>query len=171
MPDTRQVIVAKKLEQLTLWEKDGMLVVSGMGMEGLKHQGEGGPPLCKVQVPLEEAGGSKDGATASKPSCHCPDFHTCRTGPVWPSHSQKDGGSQFYQEMQGTFKVWGLLILCLNTKAVKVYVAVGYSTADFMMLFEQSPRITGGPLQSTLIGGASWSAAPRRWTVPTRTSE
>ena len=32
MPDNRQVIVAKKLEQLTLWEKDAMLVVSGRGM-------------------------------------------------------------------------------------------------------------------------------------------
>ena len=68
MPDTRQVIVAKKLEKLILWEKDGMLVVSGlgMGMEGLKHQGEGGPPLCKVQVPLEEAEGSKDGTNYTR---------------------------------------------------------------------------------------------------------
>ena len=37
MPDTRQAFMAKKLEKLTLWEKDGMLVVSGRAMEGLKH--------------------------------------------------------------------------------------------------------------------------------------
>ena len=30
--NARQLIVANKLEQLTLWEKDGMLVVSGRAM-------------------------------------------------------------------------------------------------------------------------------------------
>ena len=38
MPDNRQVIVAKKLEQLTLWEKDGMLIVFGRAMEGREGQ-------------------------------------------------------------------------------------------------------------------------------------
>ena len=62
MPDTKQVIVAKKLEQLTLWKKDGMLVVSGRGMKGLKH--------------LSVRFRSEDGTAASKPSCPCPAFQT-----------------------------------------------------------------------------------------------
>ena len=36
-PDTSQAFKDKKFEKLTLWEQDGMLVVSGRAMEGLKH--------------------------------------------------------------------------------------------------------------------------------------
>ena len=37
MPETRKAYREKKLQKLTLWEHDGLLVVSGRAMEGLKH--------------------------------------------------------------------------------------------------------------------------------------
>ena len=36
-PATRKAFKEKKLQQLTLWERDGMVVVSGRAMEGLNH--------------------------------------------------------------------------------------------------------------------------------------
>ena len=33
----------------------------------------------------------------------------------------------------GTVKVWAVLVLCLNTRALKIYMAPGYSTEDFMV--------------------------------------
>ena len=47
------------------------------------------------------------------------------------------GGAKVTRGKQVTFKCWGVIFLCLNVKAVKIYVAAGYSTADFMMVFEQ----------------------------------
>ena len=58
---------------------------------------------------------------------------------------KKLGGGKTTRGVQGTFKVWGVLILCLNTKAVKLYVAAGYSTADFLMSFEQFTSDHGQP--------------------------
>ena len=46
---------------------------------------------------------------------------------------KKMGGAKSTRGVQVTFKVWGVLILCLNTKVVKLYIAAGYSTADFLM--------------------------------------
>ena len=37
MPETRKAYREKKLQKLTLWEHDWLLVVSGRAMEGLKH--------------------------------------------------------------------------------------------------------------------------------------
>ena len=47
--------------------------------------------------------------------------------------------------VHGMFKVWGVIILCFNTKAVKFYVAAGYSITVFMMSFEQFPSDHGRP--------------------------
>ena len=37
MPETRKAFRGKKLQKMTPWEHKGMLVVSGRGMEGLRH--------------------------------------------------------------------------------------------------------------------------------------
>ena len=58
---------------------------------------------------------------------------------------KKMGGAKSTRGVQGTFKVWGVLILCLNTKAVKRYVPAGYSTAEFLMAFEQFTSDHGKP--------------------------
>ena len=47
--------------------------------------------------------------------------------------------------VHGMLKVWGVIILCLTTKAVKFNVAAGYSITVFMMSFEQFPSDHGRP--------------------------
>ena len=34
----------------------------------------------------------------------------------------------------GTMKVWALLAVCLNTRALKIYLVAGYGTEDFLVL-------------------------------------
>ena len=34
---------------------------------------------------------------------------------------------------QGTMKVWAVMVMCLNTRALRIYLAPGYSTADFLL--------------------------------------
>ena len=85
-------------------------------------------PLCPLQVPPQEAGWV---ATLLPPCLTVPGPPFLHVGLdlFGPMVVKKMGGSKTTREDQGTFKVWGLLILCSNTKAVKLYVAAGYSTA------------------------------------------
>ena len=41
---------------------------------------------------------------------------------------------------RATMKVWNVLFVCLNTKAVTMYLAPGYATADFMIALQQSNK-------------------------------
>ena len=45
----------------------------------------------------------------------------------------------------GTMKVWGVLIVCLNTRALKVYLAPGYSTEDFLLSWTEFVSDCGVP--------------------------
>ena len=196
MPATRQAFKDKKLEQLTLWEKDGMLVVSGRAMEGLKHYfGVDHLPVlmssCRVaELIMLDAHNSDHGGrdttlvTATQAAwivggrrlagkvvqlcirCRflrkklegqkmaplpaslavpAPPFTHIGLDLFGPLIVKKMGGAKSTRGVQGTFKVWGVLILCLNTKAVKLYIAAGYSTADFLMTFEQYTSDHGQP--------------------------
>jgi hypothetical protein len=46
---------------------------------------------------------------------------------------------------QGTLKVWAVLVLCLNTRALKIYLAPGYSTADFLLAWTEFESDCGIP--------------------------
>ena len=46
---------------------------------------------------------------------------------------------------QGQLKVWAVLIMCLNTRALKVYLAPGYSTEDFMLAWTEFVADCGVP--------------------------
>ena len=196
MPATRQAFKDKKLERLTLWEKDGMLVVSGRAMEGLKHYfgvdhlpvlmascrvGElimmdahnsdhggrdttlvtatqvawivGGRRLAGKVVQLcircrflrKKLEGQKMAPLPASLTVPSPPFTNIGLDLFGPLIVKKMGGAKSTRGVQGTFKVWGVLILCLNTKAVKLYIAAGYSTADFLMSFEQFTSDHGWP--------------------------
>ena len=91
MPDTRQVIVAKKLEQLTLWEKDGMLVVSGRGMEGLKH-------LCvRCRFLCKKLEGQKTAPLPESLAVPAPPFKHVGLNLFGPLIFRKMGGGQVYR--------------------------------------------------------------------------
>ena len=36
----------------------------------------------------------------------------------------------------GSLKVWAVVAVCLNTRAVKIYIAPGYSTRDFLIAWD-----------------------------------
>ena len=45
----------------------------------------------------------------------------------------------------GKLKVWAVLVVCLNTRALKVYTAPGYSTEDFMIAWKNFESECGIP--------------------------
>ena len=59
---------------------------------------------------------------------------------------KKQGGGRDTRRNIGTFKTWVLLILCLQTKAVKLYLACGYSTEEFLLAYEQFVSDHGTPI-------------------------
>ena len=46
---------------------------------------------------------------------------------------------------QGKLKVWAVLFLCLNTRAIKIYMAPGYSTTDFLLAWKEFTADYGVP--------------------------
>ena len=70
------------------------------------------------------------------------------------------GGAKATRTNKGTFKAWIVLILCLNTKAIKLYVTCGYATKDFLLAFDQHvsdcghPRLVHSDRGSQLISAA-----------------
>ena len=46
---------------------------------------------------------------------------------------------------EGTLKVWAVLVLCLNTSALKIYLVPGYSTQDFMVAWVEFESDCGIP--------------------------
>ena len=196
MPATREAHSLKKLSKLTLWEKDGMLVVSGRAMEGLKHYfGVDHLPVLMAKTRVAHliilsahevdhggrdttlvtatqtawiVGGRKLAAKVTSLCIRCrylkkqlvgqkmaelppsmtvpsPPFNQVGLDLFGPLVVKKMGGAKTTRGKSGTFKVWGLLILCLNTKAVKLFIAAGYSTEDFLMAYEQFTSDHGHP--------------------------
>ena len=46
---------------------------------------------------------------------------------------------------RATLKVWNVVFVCLNTKAVKMYLAPGYSTQDFLIAYDNHISDHGKP--------------------------
>ena len=46
---------------------------------------------------------------------------------------------------QGTMKVWAVMVMCLNTRALRIYLAPGYSTADFLLAWTEVISDCGVP--------------------------
>ena len=45
----------------------------------------------------------------------------------------------------GKLKVWAVLFLCLNTRAIKIYLAPGYATSDFLLTWKEFTADYGVP--------------------------
>ena len=63
-------------------------------------------------------------------------------GPFKVSSMLKQRGTR---RGQGTMKVWAVLAVCLNTRALKIYMAPGYSTTDFLLAWEELESDCGIP--------------------------
>ena len=75
----------------------------------------------------------------------CPPFSNVGVdlaGPYKVSSMVKKRGTR---SGQGTLKVWAVLVLCLNTRALKIYLAPGYSTGDFILAWAEFESDCGIP--------------------------
>ena len=48
-------------------------------------------------------------------------------------------------QVRKTFKMWGVLFTCLGSKAVAMWLAAGYDTKSFMIVFQKQSSIYGRP--------------------------
>ena len=83
-----------------------------------------------------------------------------------PMEVKKMGEAKTTRGVHGTFKVWGVLIICLNTKAVKLYLAAGYSTAEFLMAYEQFTSDHGRPAMVHSDRGSNLHSAAKEVEEP-----
>ena len=66
----------------------------------------------------------------------------------------------------GTVKVWAVLVMCLNTRALKIYMAPGYSTGDFMVAWEEFEADCGVPRKVHSDRGSQLISAAGNIDVP-----
>ena len=78
----------------------------------------------------------------------------------------------------GTMKVWALLVVCLNTRAMKIYLVPGYSTQDFLVSWAEFESECGIPRRvhsdrgSQLVSAAGTIEAPEyNWDVISNSSQ
>ena len=57
----------------------------------------------------------------------CPPFTNLGVDLAGPVHIRIVGGGKTTRNNKGTFKGWIVVIVCLNTKAIKLYLACGYA--------------------------------------------
>ena len=78
-----------------------------------------------------------------------------------PFTCKKEGGSQTTRRNQGTLKVWAVLIVCLQTKAVKIYLVTGLSTEDFLLAWDSFVGDYGQPLKAFSDRGTNLVSASK----------
>ena len=70
----------------------------------------------------------------------CPPFTYVSLDFAGPYHVKAMGNSRCYM------KSWGLVIICQNTRAIKMYATAGYSTDDFLTAYLMFTSNCGNPL-------------------------
>ena len=76
----------------------------------------------------------------------CPVFSHVGVDLAGPFTVWKEGNSRVTRRNTGTMKVWSVLFVCLNTKALKMYLAGGYGTNDFLLAWDAFTADHGEPL-------------------------
>ena len=78
-----------------------------------------------------------------------------------PFLCRKEGGSQVTRSNTRTVKVWAVLIVCLQVKAVKIYLAGGLGTEDFLLAWDGFVADNGQPLVAYSDRGSNLVAAAK----------
>ena len=78
-----------------------------------------------------------------------------------PFQVKKEGASKVTRRNTGTMKVWAVLIVCLQTKAVKIYMVGGLSTEDFLLAWQSFQSDHGQPMIAHSDRGTNLVAAAR----------
>ena len=197
MIDTRKARDSGRLKELTMVEEQGMLVIRGRAVTGMKRLlGTDYLPVLMSSHRIAElvmlkahadcdhksvdvtlftsrqmcwiVGGRKLSKTickfcvrcrflsrrpisqkmASLPAelgVPCPAFSNLGidlAGPFQVSSMLKRRGTR---AGQGTLKVWAVMVMCLNTRALRIYLAPGYSTEDFLLAWTEVISDCGVP--------------------------
>ena len=66
--------------------------------------------------------------------------------PGTPFVCKKEGGSKVTRRNTGTMKVWAVIFVCLQVKAVKIYLAGGLNTEDFLLVWDSFVADYGQPM-------------------------
>ena len=94
----------------------------------------------------------------------CPCFSYVAVDLAGPFLCKKQGSAQTTRKNCGTMKVWAVLIVCLQTKAVKIYLAGGLSTEDFLLVWDEFVADHGQPLVANSDRGSNLVAASKEGT-------
>ena len=90
----------------------------------------------------------------------CPCFTFVAVDLAVPFTCKKEGASRTTRRNTGTMKVWAVLIVCLQTKAVKIFLAGGLGTEDFLLVWDGfvadhgQPQIAYGDRGTNLVSAA-----------------
>ena len=63
-----------------------------------------------------------------------------------PFICKKEGGSKVTRRNSGTVKVWAVIFVCLQVKAVKIYLAGGLNTEDYLLVWDSFVADYGQPM-------------------------
>ena len=76
----------------------------------------------------------------------CPPFCYVAVDLAGPFVCKREGASKTTRRNPGTMKVWAVLIVCLQVKAVKIYLVGGLHTEDFLLAWDSFVADHGQPL-------------------------
>ena len=85
----------------------------------------------------------------------CPPFTYVSLDFAGPYKVKAMGNSRAY------LKSWGLVVICQNTRAIKMYATAGYSTDDFLTAFLRFTANHGNPLLVVSDSGSQMIKAGR----------
>ena len=94
-------------------------------------------------------------------SVPCPCFSYVGVDLAGPFVVKKEGASQVTRRNTGTLKVWAVLIVCLQTKAVKIYLVGGLGTEDFLLAWDCFESDHGQPMVAHSDRGSNLMAASK----------
>ena len=98
-----------------------------------------------MQIFKEESGDSEDGFFALGTYYACPPFSNVGIDLAGPYKVQSMLKRRSPRGSSGEMKVWAVLVVCLNTRALKIYLAPGYSTKDFLLAWSNLESECGIP--------------------------
>ena len=91
----------------------------------------------------------------------CPVFSHVGVDLAGPFLVRKEGNLRATRGNTGTIKIWVILFVCLSTKALKLYVAGGYATEDFLLAWDAFAADHGDPLTCHSDRGSQIVAAAK----------
>ena len=94
-------------------------------------------------------------------SVPCPCFTYVAVDLAGPFVCKREGASRRTRRNPGTMKVWAVLFVCLQVKAVKIYLVGGLHTEDFLLAWDSFVADHGQPAVAYSDRGTNLTAAVR----------